>query len=335
MRRRIKDARIKFLSLVPRGMNALPVVYKSADGSVTFNTLSKWDEEKGELLAVVYSPERFDSEGDIASPEAIRKMAHSFAKEGQNIDIRHNEQKLSRDQVYVAENFIVQKGDARFEGMKDIHGKPVDVTGAWAVLIKIEDENLRKNYREGGWNGVSMFGPAEFEMLKEAPPPPPPWKQEQNMTEAEIKKMFEENNKALVPTLVAEVVKALKPAEEKPTEKPATPAVNPLDPEAVKKHLDALEAKKLLESVDWNDPAEVKKHYEALAAKEKPETDEEKKLRKEMAEIQTKLDTLQKASTVPPSSGESKPQVSKAEALASAGHSDADAYNKRRGYVRA
>jgi hypothetical protein len=51
---------------------------------------------------------------------------------------------------------------ARF---KDRAGSKVDVTGGWAVVIKIENEELRKKYRTGEWDGVSMAGPGRVENL--------------------------------------------------------------------------------------------------------------------------------------------------------------------------
>lgn len=166
MPRRIKKARIKFLSLVPKGANRLPTIFKS-DGHFELRMLTKSMNELGELTAIVYAPEFRDSQGDIASADVIKDMLYAAAKEGVAIDMRHDGQALTKDQVFVAEQFLVQKGDPRFDGITDYDGKPVDPTGAWGVVIKIDDPGLRKLYREGGWEGVSMGGVAEVEQEKE------------------------------------------------------------------------------------------------------------------------------------------------------------------------
>lgn len=160
---RIKKAKITHISLVPRGANQMGVLYKQ-DGHLEVNMIVKgFDDDKGELLAVVYSPNNVDSQGDYADEETIRDMAHSFAKDGEGIDLRHDGKVLSKEQAYVAESFIIQKGDERFKGTKTYNGEEVDVTSGWGVLIKIEDLDLRKKYKSGEWQGVSMAGKAEME----------------------------------------------------------------------------------------------------------------------------------------------------------------------------
>lgn len=165
--RRIKQGIIKFISLVPRGANRLPVIYKSDDNTVLFDPIVKADMEKGELFAVVYAPEVRDSQGDVASASVIKDMAYRFQKDGLGIDIRHNDTPVAKTDAFVAESFIIQKNDPRFNDMKDYDGNPVDVTGGWGVVIKIENEDLKKAYREGKWNGVSMGGSAIVEAEKE------------------------------------------------------------------------------------------------------------------------------------------------------------------------
>jgi hypothetical protein len=157
MARRIKKANIRFISLCPKGANQLPVLYKD-DGAFEFQPLVKGDMEKGEIQAVVYAPELRDSQGDVADETVIRDMAHNFLKSGEGIDIRHNGKPVTKDQAHVAESFIIQKGDDRFKDMRTYSGMPVDVTGGWGVIIKVDDPTLRQEYRDGKWNGVSMGG---------------------------------------------------------------------------------------------------------------------------------------------------------------------------------
>jgi hypothetical protein len=164
MARRIKKAKINFLSLCPRGANQLPTILKD-DGTFTLQTLVKASEDfdvKGELLNVVYAPELRDSQGDIASAEVIKEAMYDSSKSGMNIDIRHNNVAVPKDKAFIAESFIVQKGDARFADFKDYTGKAVDVTGAWATVVKIEDAELKRLYKTGEWNGVSMGGSGVF-----------------------------------------------------------------------------------------------------------------------------------------------------------------------------
>ena len=153
-------AKIGFLSLCPAGANTIRTMYKSDDGNknIELQMLSKDMTEQGELTCCVYVPDLEDSQGDQASAAVIKDFAYDFAKNGGNIDIRHNEEALSKDDIFVAETLIIQKGDERFEGMEDYDGNSVDVTGGWGVILKVEDEELRKLYRSGDWGGISMGG---------------------------------------------------------------------------------------------------------------------------------------------------------------------------------
>lgn len=238
MKRRIQKARIKFLSLCPRGKNKLPSIYKE-DGAFEVQLLSKDAQEDGELLALVYAPEFRDAEGDIASAEVIKDALYEAAKSGYDLDLRHDGRALKREQAYVAEQFIVQKGDPRFEGLKDYDGNPVDPQGSWAVVIKIDDPQLRKLYREGSWQGVSMAGVAAVSTEKEDQILRAVAEIERTMTHEEIS-MTKEEILALVKEAVVEATKQ----EPKPEPEPeATSPVfkgDPTDPVAVKAYRDDL-----------------------------------------------------------------------------------------------
>lgn len=161
-KRRILKGMISYISLCPRGANQIQTVYKADGGKdtdISLATLVKGDiNEKGELLAVVYAVNKTDSQGDTASAEVVKQMAYDFARDGVGIDIRHNEEVLPKDDIFIAESFLIQKGDPRFADTKDYSGKIVDVTGGWGVVLKINNEELRKQYRDGGWGGISMGG---------------------------------------------------------------------------------------------------------------------------------------------------------------------------------
>lgn len=324
-KRRITKASIKFISLVPRGANKMPVIFK-ADGSFQTETLIK-DEiaEKGELTAVVYAPEIRDSQGDIASADVCRQMCHDFAKNGGQIDIQHNGEPVGRDAAFVAENFIVQKGDPRFEGMTDYDGNPVDVTGAWATVIKIDSEDLRKTYRAGEWNGVSMggtatvveepedIGKAVADALAKAKA------MEDQMKPEDIQKIAEAVSTSLVTVLKNEGLlnqpePAAPPATtvDEPGEDDEAPVFkgDPTDKAALEKHLRALNAWNLRKTVDFNDPAAVEallKSDETLSAKDR-----------EIQALQARLAKLQKGSNQPAGSPpETQTEMQKCVALGS------------------
>lgn len=169
MARRLRSAKITHISLVPKGANRMPVIYKADENVVDVALLMKEGDnfdEKGELVAVVYAPEVRDSQGDVADADVIKQMMYDSAKDGVAIDMKHDGRVLTKEQAYIAESFLVQKGDPRFDGMTDYSGNAVDPAGSWGVVIKINDPAIRKLYREGKWNGVSMFGGGLFEVEK-------------------------------------------------------------------------------------------------------------------------------------------------------------------------
>jgi hypothetical protein len=260
----MKKARAQFISLVPRGANTLPTFYKSEDG-FEIRTLLKASDDAGEITAVVYAPEVTDSQGDVASADVIKDMAYAFQKEGGQLDMRHDGKIIDKTRAYVAETFIVQKGDERFSSMKDYAGKPVDVTGAWAVVVKVEDPELRALYREGGWQGVSIGGFGEFEAPEGT-----------SMTKEELAGAFEALGKQLL--------EGLKQAAPAPVTKEAPAVVpvfkgDPSDLKAVRAHRQALQKQALLAQVDWSNAesvaayeAELEKATEASKASNVPVT---------------------------------------------------------------
>jgi len=152
---------ITHLSLCPAGANNIATVYKSDDGKesrVEISVLSKAMTELGEIASLVYVPNAVDSQNDFATAKAIKDLAYSFAQKGKGIDIIHNEEVLPKDAAFVAESYIVQKGDLRFADAKDYGGSPVNATGGWAVVVKVNDPKLRELYRSGQWQGISMGG---------------------------------------------------------------------------------------------------------------------------------------------------------------------------------
>lgn len=164
--RRIKLAEVKRLALCKRGKNGLTTLYKS-DGTAEFATLTKaTDAEKGELLTVIWPKGLADADGDFADTEAaIDSMMESLIANGGKLDIEHEGDVLPRGAVAIQEVFTIQKSDERFADWKDYQGNAVDVTGGAAARIKINDPALRAAYRDGDWDGVSLFGPAAVEQV--------------------------------------------------------------------------------------------------------------------------------------------------------------------------
>lgn len=299
MKRRILKAFPRFVSLVPRGANKLPVLYKTEDETVSFNTLVKAGadfDEKGEITAVVYAPEVRDAHGDIASADVIAEMSQWFMKSGAKLDVRHEGKALTPEQAFVSENFIIQKGDERFANWKDTDGNPVDVTGGWAQVIKIDDPALRKSYRDGEWQGVSLEGPgvvqvektmAEItaddlseDLRKQLGITTQP---DETMSLEDLQKALAEamaTQKAETENLVKSILKDAGLIKEDGTPKGDEDKFDPADPASLQKHLrkEQLAAiqkqlREEWESVDVTDTEEVaafQKHSEELLAPFQP-----------------------------------------------------------------
>lgn len=313
--RRIKKAKIKFISLVPRGANRLPTIFKD-DGAFEIQLLTKDLGEQGELSAVVYAPELRDSQGDIASAAVVKDMLYTAAKEGLEIDIRHDGAAVGRERAFVAEQFIIQKGDPRFDGLADYEGDPVDPTGAWGVVIKIDDPALRKLYREGQWAGVSMGGVAEVVQEKEDPVERivAAFEKRLNTPEEDIMAITPEDlaaiSKAAAEAAVAAVEatqvekKAPENDEPKGEEKNEAPVFkgDPTSAEDVAAHQKALKKHKLLAEVDWSDAEAVQKVLASLEEDKGDQDDASDELKKAQAELdkaKAKIKKLQGSSRQP------------------------------------
>lgn len=282
-RRRIKKAEIKFVSLCVRGANTLPVLYKSDDNTVEMQTLSKLSED-GLLTAVVYAPDLRDSQGDIADAEVVKGMAYSYIKNGAKLDIIHDGKPVPSEKAFVAESFLIQKDDPRFKDWKDYTGKPVDVTGGWAIVVKIEDPTLRALYREGKWNGVSMAGPAVVETEKSQQDILDSFarifsgkltlpNQEQEMTPTELEAAIAKANAPLISALsgLVETLKPKAPAETKTEAKKAEDEApvykgKPDDEKALLKHERDLALFELRKLADLSTPEGAKEYREAVSA---------------------------------------------------------------------
>lgn len=260
-KRRFKKGRIDFLSLCHTGANNLSVVYKSQDKT---RVVLKASEDKGEITALVYVPEVRDKQGEIASAPVIKDMAYGFAKNGQQIDILHNEEPVDVSRAFVAENFIVQKGDPRFQGWKDLDGNQIDPTGAWGVVIKVEDPALRALYRDGKWAGISMGGDGDFI-------------DETKVTKTKEHTMTPEEIAALVQKSVAAALATAEADRVKKSETLKLPVfkgdISKASAKALREHAAAVKKARLFADVDMSDP-------EAVEAVAKTLEDEEKAVKK-------------------------------------------------------
>lgn len=301
--RKIKNAKITHISLCKRGVNHLPVLMKSS-GRLQVEMLTKAGKE-GLVYALVYLPDVPDREGDVATKEVIKAMAHDFltnaAEANGGIDIEHNFRVLGPDQVRIAETFIVQKGDPRFADWKDLSGNQVNPEGAWGLALKVLDPTLRAEFENGSLNGVSMFGHAELEPIGKSDSNahnPNPSNQDQPMTPQETKELATEIAKA--------VALALKP---EPEQKPAAPQIefegDILNEDDLRKHED----KVFVASLDLSKPADVAKLRKHVALR-KAEDEKRQKLAKSQNkefdaatatedELRAEVARLQKASGAP------------------------------------
>jgi hypothetical protein len=304
MPRKIKTAKVKHISLVPRGANKMSVLYKD-DGSVEIDTLLLKNEDEGLLTAVVYAPNMIDSHGDFAEAQTIREMAHDFLKSGEGVDILHDGKTLSKDDASVVESFIIAKGDERFLDAKDRDGNTVDVTGGWAAVIKIDNADLREKYRSGEWKGVSMGGMAVFEDVA---------KDDHGLIHKLIKALtqFGKADDTFTPTgevemtpedlkkAVAEAVAEALAKSETPA--PATPAAPAVDPKPAK----VVEFDEDGKPVFKGDIADAKHRteYKRELAKYEILSNYDLSNSEQFAQAEAELETLLKGSTAKPKSNQ-------------------------------
>ena len=167
MRKKLKKPRVQVVSLVREPRTGLGVVQKGESDEIEVGTLTQTSDDGGTLTCVVYAPNRDDADGEFADAETVREMAYTHAREGLKLDVRHDGVILSKGEAFVAESFIIQKGDARFADWKDVDGNPVgDCSGGWAQIIRLESPAIREKFRKGELRGVSLLGTAEREAVK-------------------------------------------------------------------------------------------------------------------------------------------------------------------------
>jgi len=314
-KRRIKQADITFISLCPKGKNRLPVLFKD-DGAFELDTLVKDDrlEEEGVITAVVWAPEVVDTEGDFASSQAIKEMAYSFARNGHALDIRHNLKPVAKEDAFVAESFIIKKNDPDFANQKDRDGKPVDVTGGWAVVIKLDKEELKADYRAGKWNGVSMYGNAQVELVNKGEPNVDSildalaerltgQTQTTDMELKDIQAAITAGNEALSKSLVEALTPLLKKSDDKKSDDKKSDddepkfTGDPLKKEDVAAHLKVVKAWRLAKSVDFTDPKALENYLATFGKSDDDKKEDDKEESEEVKSLRKQLEKAIKAST--------------------------------------
>lgn len=147
------------ISLVDSPANQRKLIWKSANDKIkniekliTF----KSDAEKRKIYGIVYSPDDVDAHGEFASAATIEKSSDGFMKRSNTsaIDTQHSFEVA--DNVYLTESWIVRKNDAIFP----------DDEGAWAVCIKVDNDEIWDQIKSGELTGLSLWGFAEKAVVK-------------------------------------------------------------------------------------------------------------------------------------------------------------------------
>lgn len=159
----LSDIDVTFISLVDKGANQKTIIWKAAGESAepafkrTIDVV-KTDADKRLVYGIVYAPDEWDAHEDTASASEIEKAAHLFMKAArtQKVDKQHD---LSADEGYVAESWIVREGDSLFKEV-----------GAWAVAIKVENDETWDMVKSGEIAGISLYGTASYEEVQKSDP---------------------------------------------------------------------------------------------------------------------------------------------------------------------
>ena len=154
---KLSDIEISFISLVKSPANEKELIFKSGDKEPNFEKelIIKSLSSEGVAYGIVYSPYEKDLHGDWSDEVEIRKSAHAFMK-NKRIDQIDREHSFKNVGAWICESWIIKSNDDIFENQR----------GAWAVGIKIEDENLKELIAKGEITGLSMAGYAKKENLE-------------------------------------------------------------------------------------------------------------------------------------------------------------------------
>lgn len=263
----LKNLSVSFLSLVSAPATGKGLTLKTEHGQRASEfQLTLRNEDMMRAYGIVYAPDQQDAHGDTADAATIRRAATEFMREGRlkNIDTEHS---FTAEMAFVAESWLVRKGDALF---------PDEPEGAWAVGIQIGDPDLWSALKSGELTGISLAGIAQVDpdpgprdrytekdatwlagLLKKLTGTPKD-PQETEMDKGDVEKIVRETLKSeLAPAIqaalappkehpsdgIAEAVaKALKDAGITPKDTPAEPEQTDIQ-KAVSKEISALETR--------------------------------------------------------------------------------------------
>ena len=152
----LENIRINFISLVNKGANQKSIIWKSRDGDTPYKKdvdIAKFDEDERLVYGIVYSPDELDSQEDEANAKEIQKAAHQFMKDAKTADGVDKDHSFETEPgVFVAESFIIGKGNKAF---------PDAPEKSWAVVIKVENDDIWADVKSGKIGGLSMGGVAD------------------------------------------------------------------------------------------------------------------------------------------------------------------------------
>lgn len=294
MVKRIISGEIKAVALCKRGKNGLAAVYKSDNQGrqvFEFTVATKATlGDQGELYGIVAAPGIVDADGDVMDAATVKSLMYTHSANGLKLDIEHDGKILDPSLAFVAEQTIVQAGDPRFANILFAPtGAPIDPTGSWGTVVKLNSAELQAAYKRGDWNGLSLFGYVKrasdsvstfttAASPAQTPPPSPPTPGPTPMDEAKLASLITTAlapvNQALLALLpptpdqvtAAQAVLAragIKQASSAPAapvvdpNAPPVPPLNPLDVRQVAEYQRALAAHEARKSVNWSDPVEV------------------------------------------------------------------------------
>lgn len=251
---KLTDLSVSFLSLVKTPATGKGLTLKAADGErpVAFDLVVKNDDMM-RAYGVVYAPDQKDAHGDTADADTIRKAQAEFMREGRlkNIDTEHS---FTSEMAYVAESWLVRKGDPLF---------PDEPEGSWAVGIQIGDPDLWKQLKSGELTGISLAGIARMEPGPDDPAHPRYTEKDAEvgliarlikaLTGAPHQEPVEETDmtKDEVKALVTETLKSVLPDALKDASQPAGDSAAKADAAELEKAKELLKAN----GIDVPDPA--------------------------------------------------------------------------------
>lgn len=137
------------------GKSAFQVTKREEDGGLEWTSdfeLFKKDEEQRLVGGIVYEPDVIDAQNDSASPSEIQKACHNYMmKQTSMVGVMH-EKMLQKREAIVVENFI--------SPVDYLEGGQLVRKGSWVMVLKVVDDRLWSEVKEGKYTGFSMAGKA-------------------------------------------------------------------------------------------------------------------------------------------------------------------------------